>query len=61
MANTGCLCKEWEENIDKALGPAVFYYQRFGTNYDGVKFRYCPWCASELNFEREKTDVDAAN
>lgn len=45
-----CNCKEWAENMPKVEAPRVFAAARNpGTgDYDGVPFRYCPWCGKLL-------------
>ena len=46
-----CQCKEWQENIDKVNAPNRFLFARNPNTYkgyDGVPFKYCPWCAMML-------------
>ncbi|KKM22815.1 hypothetical protein LCGC14_1621430 [marine sediment metagenome] len=44
------MCKDWKENIEKVNGPIMLQAARQNTKgYDGVLFKYCPWCASEMD------------
>lgn len=56
-----CRCKEWGENIGKVNAPLMLQSARSGyrVHYDGVRFRYCPWCGEALvdaSFDSESTD-----
>lgn len=49
-----CTCKDWQENIRKINDPIELNAIRSGTKgYDGVFFKYCPWCGKELNEHRD--------
>lgn len=43
-------CPEWTDNIKKVEAPRTLMHARNpGTaNYDGVPFRFCPWCGTAL-------------
>ena len=44
-----CKCKLWKENIDRINGPIALQSIRSGgRGYDGVPFKYCPWCGKDL-------------
>lgn len=45
-----CECKEWNENIAKINDPIVLQSIRSGFKYqyDGKKFKFCPWCGHLL-------------
>jgi hypothetical protein len=45
-----CICQEWAQNIAKVDAPRMFMAARNPetANYDGIPFRYCPWCAKYL-------------
>lgn len=45
-----CDCKDWQENIDKVNAPLMLAAARSGwrVQYDGVCFRFCPWCSNLL-------------
>jgi hypothetical protein len=46
-----CDCKDWKENIEKVNAPLLLQAARQGfqnVGYDGVRFRYCPWCSKML-------------
>lgn len=49
--NRSCDCELWKNNIKKINDPMMFYYQRFNIEYDGVIFKYCPWCGKLLQSE----------
>ena len=54
-----CVCKDWEENIDKVNAPIVLQKIRGGfTSWDGKAFVYCPWCSSKLQEMTEKQADD---
>ena len=42
-------CADWIVNIQKVEAPMIFQSVRSGGRYqyDGVKFRYCPWCGKK--------------
>lgn len=40
-------CDEWEQNIRKIDNFITLQFVRTGTQYDGVPFKYCPWCGKE--------------
>lgn len=46
-----CNCAEWAPNIAKVNGPMITMALRRGSTvaYDGVPFRFCPWCGTPLN------------
>jgi len=45
-----CSCHDWKDNIDKVNGPIELQAIRLGTKgYDGVVFRFCPWCGQPLS------------
>lgn len=48
-----CTCQDWIENIEKLNAPLRLQTIRSGFTwqYDGKKFRYCPWCGKELSTE----------
>lgn len=45
-----CECPEWAPNIEKVNGPIIekSFRSGFTWQYDGEKFRYCPWCGKAL-------------
>lgn len=43
-----CACDKWKANIDAATVGTVFMANRGLGEYEGEKFKYCPWCGSEL-------------
>lgn len=44
-----CTCKEWQENLPKVEEPRMREHARTGcSDYDGVPFRFCPWCGYRL-------------
>jgi hypothetical protein len=46
-----CNCAEWKPNIDKVNAPLMFLHARnptTSTGYDGIQFRFCPWCGNGL-------------
>jgi hypothetical protein len=44
-----CDCKDWLENIAKVNAPILLQAARTGrSGYDGVRFRFCPWCGDVL-------------
>ena len=45
-----CLCAEWAENLPKINSPIMLQSIRSGGDYqyDGLAFRFCPWCGCEL-------------
>jgi len=46
-----CQCAEWLANIEKVNEPVRFLFARNPNTYkgyDGVPFRYCPWCGMAL-------------
>ena len=46
-----CICPDFRANIDKINGPLQLQQARMGIGYQGKRFRYCPWCSSELTLE----------
>jgi hypothetical protein len=54
-----CACKEFKENLPKVNAPIFLFNARNpGRGYDGVPFRYCPWC-SALLIESSTADAGA--
>ena len=53
-----CTCREWAENLPKVEAPRMFAAARNpGTwNYDGVAFRFCPWCGERLQTRTERSE-----
>lgn len=43
-----CTCQEWDVNIKKINSFIELSYVRSKKDYDGVPFRYCPWCGQSL-------------
>lgn len=45
-----CDCPEWPEGIKKINAPILLQSARSGYQwqYDGVPFRFCPWCGAQL-------------
>lgn len=46
-----CDCNLWRENIGKVNAPNQLLFARNPDTYkgyDGVKFKYCPWCGQLL-------------
>ena len=43
-------CPDWEPNIDKLNGPIMMQAARSGFmwQYDGLQFRFCPWCGTQI-------------
>lgn len=59
MAETvKCSCSEWEEGIRKINAPIHLQAVRSGFQwqYDGVPFRFCPWCGKSLTKEPKDAD-----
>lgn len=60
-----CNCKDWLENIAKVNAPLMLQAARSGfhpsANYNGVRFRFCPWCASRLIEEGAPSDPNATD
>lgn len=57
-----CTCAEWKPNIEKVNEPLMFLLARnpsTSQQYDGVPFRFCPWCASPLVKDDPPIDPDA--
>lgn len=48
--NRLCKCAEWEPNVSKINSVLSLHTVRTGWQYDGVRFKFCPWCGSELLF-----------
>ena len=49
--NRECICIDWSENIDQVTAFQRIMYARNpvpSNEYHGKKFKYCPWCGSEL-------------
>ncbi len=49
-----CDCEEWAPNIEKVNAPLATAFARnpsTAKQYDGVTFRFCPWCGSALGPE----------
>ena len=49
-----CDCSDWKLNIDKVNAPLILQVARSGfqtAGYDGVPFKYCPWCSKPLELE----------
>lgn len=57
-----CNCADWKENIDKVNAPLLLAAARSGgsVQYDGVRFRFCPWCSRPLK-ESEADSVSNGN
>jgi len=49
-SEVACGCEEWRVNLPKINGPVQLQTIRSGFRYqfDGVPFRYCPWCGKNL-------------
>jgi len=50
-----CDCKDWSDNIEKVNAPLMFQVARSGfqhAGYDGIQFRFCPWCSKVLVEEK---------
>jgi hypothetical protein len=45
-----CGCKEWGPNIKLVEAPRMLLDARNpgSAHYEGVLWRYCPWCGNEL-------------
>lgn len=46
-----CNCKDWKDNIDKlnsAFNLLGGRNPQTYKGYEGMMFRYCPWCSKEL-------------
>ena len=43
-------CADWPVQIEKVNGPIMLQSARSGGawQYDGIPFRYCPWCGARL-------------
>ncbi len=57
-----CTCQEWLDNIDKVNAPGLLLIARnpqSASQYRGVKFRFCPWCASALTESPTQETVPA--
>lgn len=44
-----CNCDDWKSNIELLNAPIINHSIRYGTQYEGKVFAYCPWCGSELD------------
>ena len=52
-----CNCTDWADNIEELNAPLLLQAARSGfqrVGYNGVKFRYCPWCSKPLEFEMDE-------
>lgn len=45
-----CKCPAWAPNAEKINGILHLQQIRTGQGYDGERFKFCPWCGSELLF-----------
>ena len=51
---SGCQCTDWLDNIGRLDGPIITAAMRTGgKGYEGVQFRYCPWCGRTLEPQPE--------
>lgn len=51
---TYCECAEWRENIGIVNTPWTLGLAALG-EFNGIPFRYCPWCASPLTVDESYT------
>lgn len=49
-----CDCVEWKENVPKIDGVFALQYVRMGKGYEGIPFKFCPWCSKPLKENNEK-------
>ena len=49
----GCGCEGWERHF-QTLNMMIVSAERHGWRYHGGNFRYCPWCAKELEPKAKK-------
>jgi hypothetical protein len=40
-------CPDWKPQCEKVNGPIVMSFIRTGNQYDGLPFRFCPWCGTK--------------
>ena len=53
-------CIDWVENLPKINAQIELQFIRSGVQYDGLPFRYCPWCGQRnrvLVFEEKKYEL----
>lgn len=51
MKRRECKCTDWKENIHKVNAANMLLHARNPSTYkgyEGVSFKYCPWCSSIL-------------
>lgn len=53
-------CANWAVQIEKINGPIINQTNRWGGEYkyDGIPFRYCPWCGKLLNTVATDKDIE---
>ncbi len=56
----GCPCVEWQIGMPKINGPIILASIRAGNPklYDGVPFRFCPWCGLRLPLQHSGNQHD---
>jgi hypothetical protein len=55
-------CAEWGENIEHVTAASSLLFARNPTTYrgyQGVPFKYCPWCSAALRLEDRPVDSAA--
>ena len=51
-------CPDWPVQIEKVNGPIVLQSLRAGLDlYDGIPFRYCPWCGKKRPEQEKQSNV----
>ena len=52
-------CPDWPVQIEKVNGPIVLQSLRAGRDlYDGIPFRYCPWCGKKRPEQEKQSNSD---
>lgn len=60
MANENECCPDWKPQSDKINGFIIFQSTRAGRDlYDGIPYRFCPWCGTPRPKKAETIAVAA--
>lgn len=57
-AESGCDCRDWQENIGYLHDMVLLRWTHGGKGYQGKPFVFCPWCGSPLLSTPEQHDED---
>jgi hypothetical protein len=55
-----CACVDWLPNIAKVNAPIITAVARnplTAPHYDGLVFKFCPWCGKELERDDQKAAI----